>query len=182
RVGGLVYLVGRAGRLAAEQQDVAAPKHLVNLGHACARGEQYKPRACAAAPILEWLPARMTHDGHLIEIVHTGSRKGAVGGGELCWRDDMRCDARAGRQPQNGPGVLGDIGLKQRNAQGWGHACTRSDRLVLSAGLAARIVVATEGNPTGQARSAVTGCGPRSSRHLAQKPAGSKRVMRLLVI
>jgi hypothetical protein len=94
----------------------------------------------------------------------------------------MRFDAEAGRQPQNGPGVLGDIGLKQRNTQGWGHACTRSGRLVLSAALAARIVVATEGNPTGQARSAVTGFGARSGRRLAQKPAGSKRVMRLLVI
>ena len=73
----------------------------------------------------------VAHDRHLIEIVHAGAAEGAVGGREARRLDDVRFDAEAGGKPQDGPGVLGDIGLKQRNPQGWGHACTRSGRLVL---------------------------------------------------
>src|SRR3954471_1761387 len=93
-----------------------------------ARGEQDQPCGGGAAPRLERLPALMAHDVHLIEIVHAGPPEGAVGGGKARRFDDMRFDAETGGQTKNGPRVLGNIGLEQRNAQVWGQASSRSGR------------------------------------------------------
>ena len=75
--------------------------------------------------------ARMTQDVHLIEIVHAGPPKGAVGGRKAGRLDDVRLDAEAGGETENGPRVLGNIGLEQRNAQVWGQTRSRSGRPIL---------------------------------------------------
>ncbi len=121
-------LVAHARRFAAEQQDIAAPKRVVEIRRPGARGEKDQTRAGPTAPSLECLPGWMTQDIHLIEIVHAGPPKGAVGGREARRLDDVRLDAEAGSETENGPRVLGNIGLEQRNAQVWGQARSRSGR------------------------------------------------------
>ena len=69
-----------------------------------------RARSCLA-PILERLPGRMAHDPHLIEVVHPGSTEGTVRGRKAGRLDDVHLDAEAGGEPQNRPGVLGNVGL-----------------------------------------------------------------------
>ena len=57
----------------------------------------------------------MTHNHHLIEVVHAGAAEGAVGDREARRLDDVRFDTETGGKPQDGPGVLGDVGLEQRD-------------------------------------------------------------------
>src|SRR5262249_2255838 len=69
RVGGRVPLLGHARRFAAEQQDVAAPERVREIGAARARGEENEPRTGAGAPSLERLPVDVTDDLDLIEVI-----------------------------------------------------------------------------------------------------------------
>ena len=147
------------------------------------RGEQDQPRGRGAAPRLEGLPALMAYDVHPIEIVHAGPPEGAVGGGKARRFDDMRLDAETGGQTKNGPRVLGNIGLEQRNAQVWGQACSRSGRPNSerprrheeSALPRPGILPGEQGPPC-------AGSGPSNRPRPGRKPARSKEVMRLLVI
>ena len=68
-----------------------------------------------AAPRLERFPVQMTHNHHLVEVVHAGAAEGAVGDRETRWLDDVRFDTETGGKPQDSPGVLGDVGLEQRD-------------------------------------------------------------------
>ena len=60
----------------------------------------------------------MAHEANLIEIVHPGAAERAVGDGKTGRLDDVRLQAEAGAQAQNRPGVLGDVGLEQRDPHG----------------------------------------------------------------
>ena len=71
------------------------------------------PAACP--PGLECREARVPLDRHLVEIVHPGAAEGAVGDREAGRLDDMGGHAEAGRQAQDGAGVLGDVGLIERD-------------------------------------------------------------------
>src|SRR6185369_4981791 len=142
-----------------------------------------QPRGGGAAPRLEGLPALMAYDVHPIEIVHAGPPEGAVGGGKARRFDDMRLDAETCGQTKNGPRVLGNIGLEQRNAQMWGQACSRSSRP--NSERARRHEESAlprpgilPGERVRHAPAPARATGPRPSR----KPARSKEVMRLLVI
>ena len=81
-------------------------------------GEQHQAPAIRLAPVRERLPARVTHDRHLVEVVHAGAAEGAVGGRKAGRLDNVRLDAEAGAEPQNRAGVLGDVGLVERDPHG----------------------------------------------------------------
>jgi hypothetical protein len=54
-------------------------------------------------------------NGHLIEIIHAGAAKVAVGNRKTRGFDDMGRDIQARAQAQDRPGVLGDVGLEKCN-------------------------------------------------------------------
>jgi len=58
------------------------------------------------------------HERDLIEIVHAGAAKRAVGGWEAGGLDEMRLDAEAGGEAKNSPGVLRDVGLVEGDPHG----------------------------------------------------------------
>ena len=118
RVGGCVHLLGHARRFAAEQQDVAAPERVREIRAARARGEENEPRAGTCAPSLERLPVDVTDDLDMIEVIHTGAAKRTVAGRKARGLDDVRLEAEAGGETKNRARVLGNVGLKQRNAHG----------------------------------------------------------------
>jgi hypothetical protein len=57
----------------------------------------------------------VTHDGHLVEIIHAGPAEMPVGDWKTGGFDDMGRDLKARAKPEDGPGVLGDVGLEKRN-------------------------------------------------------------------
>ena len=57
----------------------------------------------------------MTHDGHLVEIVHAGAAEVPVGHRKTGGFDDMSGHVKARAETKNGPGVLRDVGLEKRN-------------------------------------------------------------------
>ncbi len=118
RVGGRVHLLGHAGRLSAEQQHVAALERVRQIGVVRARGEENEPRAGAAAPRLERLPAGVTDERDLIEVIHAGAAERTVAGRKACRLDDVRLDAQAGGETKNRARVLGNVGLIERNTYG----------------------------------------------------------------
>ena len=91
-------------------------KAWIEIGRAGGGGEEDKPRARTPAPGLERIPARTWRTGnHLVEIVHAGAPEGAVGGREAGRLDDVRLDTETGGEAQDHAGVLGDVGLVERN-------------------------------------------------------------------
>jgi hypothetical protein len=56
----------------------------------------------------------------MVEIVHAGAAKMPVGNREARGLDNMGRDIQACAQAQNRSGVLGDIGLEERNLHGEG--------------------------------------------------------------
>jgi hypothetical protein len=60
----------------------------------------------------------MSHDLHVIEVVHPGAAERPVGGGKAGGLDDVRFDAEAGGEAKDSPGVLGNVGLEQGDAHG----------------------------------------------------------------
>jgi hypothetical protein len=56
------------------------------------------------------------HD--LVEVVHSGPPKDPVGGGEAGRLDDVGGNVKAGAEPQNRSGILGDIRLEKRDLHG----------------------------------------------------------------
>jgi len=51
-----------------------------------------------------------------VEVIHAGAAEGAVGGRKPGRLDDVRFNTQAAAQPQNGPGILGDVGLVKSKA------------------------------------------------------------------
>src|SRR5262249_16011193 len=100
------------------QQHVAAPERVCQIGVVRARGEENEPRAGADAPRLERLPAGVTDELDLIEVIHAGAAERTVAGGKACGLDDVRLEAEAGGETKNRPRFLWNVGLKQRDAHG----------------------------------------------------------------
>ena len=67
--------------------------------------------ALGAPPGFELAPGAVAHDGDGIKIIHPGAAEGAVGGRKSGRLDDVRLDAATRTQPQDGSGVLRDVGL-----------------------------------------------------------------------
>ncbi len=107
-----------ARRFAPEQEDVIRSESEVEIGQGRRGGEQHDTAALRLPPRLEIQPRGVPSDCHGIEIVHSGTAEGAIGGREPGRLDYMRLDAEAGAQPQNGAGVLRNIGLIKRYAHG----------------------------------------------------------------
>jgi hypothetical protein len=57
----------------------------------------------------------VAHQGHLVEIIHAGPAEMPVGYRKTCRFNDVGRDVQAGAEPQNRPGILGNVGLKKRN-------------------------------------------------------------------
>src|SRR5262249_40418815 len=101
-----------AGGFGAEQQDVPALESMIEIWRVGTRGEQNQPRLRLASPSLERRETRVASDPHLVEIVHAGAAKGAVRGRKAGRLDDVHPDAEAGREPQDRPGILGNVRLE----------------------------------------------------------------------
>src|SRR5262249_2988017 len=117
-VGAGIPLPGHAGRSRAEQEDAVARDRGRQRGGGRGGGEEKGPGGGAAAPRLERLPAGVTDEIDLIEVIHAGAAERAVAGGEACGLDDVRLEAEAGGETKNRARVLRNVGLKQRNAHG----------------------------------------------------------------
>src|SRR6185503_8564057 len=66
-------------------------------------------------PLFEFGPGSVARPTHPIEIVHAGAAEMAIGDGKSRRFDDVGGNVHAGAKPENGPGVLGNIGLKKRD-------------------------------------------------------------------
>ena len=117
-VGGLMHRLRHPHGFAAEQQDVAGPIGVIEVGHGRSGGEQDEAQAMLPPPGLENAPGDVAVERDLVEIVHAGAAEGAVGGGKPGRLDDMGLDAKAGRQPQNRAGVLRNVGLVEGDPHG----------------------------------------------------------------
>ena len=73
------------------------------------------PPAGFRAPFMEFPPGIVTHDGDLVEIVHSRPTEMAIGDRKSGGLDDVGFEIETGAQTQNGPGVLRDIRLKKRD-------------------------------------------------------------------
>src|SRR5262249_50530145 len=60
-------------------------------------------------------PAPARHASNASQL---GAAERAVAGGKACGLDDVRLEAEAGGETKNRARVLGNVGLKQRNAHG----------------------------------------------------------------
>src|SRR5258706_411434 len=69
-------------------------------------------------PCVEGIPAIVTHQADMIEIVHAGATERAVGHRKSGRLDDMRLHAQTGAEPKNRSSVLRNVGLEQSNAHG----------------------------------------------------------------
>src|SRR5262249_8134838 len=107
-----------ARRFAAEQEHVVRPVCVVVIRECGARREQDQPTSDAPTPSFERIPVGVAHERHLVEIVHAGAAEGAVGGRKTGRLDDVSLDGEAGGQAQNRAGVLGNVGLVERDPHG----------------------------------------------------------------
>src|SRR5581483_5137402 len=127
RLGSGMDLVGNAGGLTPEQQDIARTEGMIEIGNRCPCRKKHDPQAFLPPPLVEAFPAGMADDGHPVQVVHAGAAEGAVGNREAGRFDDMRLDTQASAEPQNRPAVLRYIGLEKGDAErhgisasGWG--------------------------------------------------------------
>src|SRR5262249_14316847 len=60
-------------------------------------------------------PGRMADQADMIEIVHAGAAKRPVGNRKPRRLDNMGFDAKARAEPENGAGILGNVGLIKRD-------------------------------------------------------------------
>lgn len=117
-IGRPVNLVGHAGGFAPEHQDIVRVEAMREVGRIAVGGEQDEAQTRGPTPILETLPRGMPGERDPIEIVHAGAAEGPVGGRKAGRLDDMGVEPKAGREPQNGPGVLWNIRLEQGDTHG----------------------------------------------------------------
>ena len=73
--------------------------------------QQHQSQPLAPPPVLEGVKRAVPGDGNGVEVVHAGAAEGAVGDRKAGRLDDMGLDAQAGAEPQNRPGILGNVGL-----------------------------------------------------------------------
>ena len=119
-------LPGTPDEFAAEQQDIAAAKCVIEIGRACARGEQKHSRVLGLAPLLERLPIGVARDLDFGEVIHPGAAECAVRGRKSCWLDDVRLDSKTGGEAKYRPRVLGYVGLEKRDLHGLGRGSSGS--------------------------------------------------------
>ena len=83
----------------------------------------------------------------MIEIVHAGAAKRPVGNGKSRRLNDMGLDAKASAEPENGAGILGNVGLIKRDPHRLMTHGRHEDVLGAGAFLARRRPHATFGRP-----------------------------------
>src|SRR3954471_21410777 len=62
----------------------------------------------------------MPDEGDLVEIIHAGAAERAIARREAGRLDEMRLDRQTGGEPENRPGILGDIRLIKGDAHATG--------------------------------------------------------------
>jgi hypothetical protein len=60
----------------------------------------------------------MTGNTDAVDVVHAGAAESTIGHGKSARLYNVRLDAQAGAQPENRPGVLGDIRFVKRDSHG----------------------------------------------------------------
>src|SRR5205085_12015291 len=84
------------------------------IGCCTSRRQQDQPLARAATPLLQFSPGVVTHDAHMIEIIHAGAAEVPVGYRKAGGLDDVGGHVEACAETENRPGVLRNIGLEKR--------------------------------------------------------------------
>ena len=109
-----MYLGGRALALPPQQKNIFCTKGKIQIGACALGGDEDEPGA--GVGLHERLPGGMAHDLGALQIVHAGAAKFLVAEQEAAGLDDVHTDAQTGAQPDQGTGVLGDIGLVEGEA------------------------------------------------------------------
>ena len=107
--------------------DVARLVAVVEIGGRRAGREQHEAPALVCAPLREGVPGGVPLELHCIEIVHSGAAEGAIAGREPRRFDQVGFDGQAGRQSEDGAGILRDIGLEKGYRHGGGAAGRAGD-------------------------------------------------------
>ena len=114
---------GTPGRLAPDHEHVPfLEREGAIVGLARGRQQDEPPRARdrfrrRGAPRLETRIGRVSHQRDGIEVVHSGATEMPVRGRKAGRLDQVGPDAEAGTGAQHGPGVLGNVGLVERQTQ-----------------------------------------------------------------
>jgi hypothetical protein len=141
RVGDLVHIVGHAGRLTAEEQDIAVFEMELRVGQGRPGGQEHEPAAFGTPPLGEAREVDMPSKPRHFEIVHAGAPQIAIGDIEAGRFDNVDADAETGGHAQYGAGVAGDVGLVERDANAFGQLGASSD-----CGYPATVLPSTEKN------------------------------------
>src|SRR6188474_3379308 len=79
------------------------------------RGQKDEPKPLAPPPLIEGRKGAMTGNSDVVDVVHPGAAEGAIGYRKSARLYNVGLDAQAGAQPENRPGVLGDIRFVKRD-------------------------------------------------------------------
>ncbi len=104
----------RAGGFPAEKDDVMRREGEVRIGAIGLRGREHQAMRRCAPPCVEGRKARMARDLDLVEIIHAGAAKGAVGDRKARRLDDVERKAETGREPRDRARVLRNVRLQER--------------------------------------------------------------------
>ena len=107
-----------AGALAAEQQHLVCGERMIEIRALCRCGQKDELKPLAPPPLLEGRKRAMTGNADIVDVVHAGAAEGAIGYGKSARLYNVCLDAQAGAQPENRPGVLGDIRFVKRDPHG----------------------------------------------------------------
>src|SRR5437868_647257 len=109
-------VVGHAGALAAEEDRVVRRERKTMQRDGAARGHQDQPRLrCSAGE--ESRPRGVTAENEISRIIKDGALEPSVIEQETAWLDQIDRHSEASREPQQGPGVLRNVGLEQGETQ-----------------------------------------------------------------
>ena len=109
-------LIGDAGAFTPDQERIIRQKVCRRVGAGGFGGQQ--DQSSLKGPN-KAVPGIVALDLSLIGVVEAGAPEPGIGKKKAAGLDDIHWNAHAGAKPEHGPGVLGNIGLKQ----GYTHSC-----------------------------------------------------------
>ena len=107
--------LGNARGFPSEQQDVRCLIAEIKIWRGALGGEQKQAVTGGPAPFLELGPGIVAPPVELVEVVHPGASEIAVRYRKTRRLDDVRRHAHAGAKPEDGAGVLWNVGLVKRD-------------------------------------------------------------------
>src|SRR4029077_10345596 len=99
------------GAFAAQQQRIYRPERKVWISQRRLRRQQNEPRAAPSQRLLEGGKVRVSHDVDVLQIVEASATQRPVGHVKTRRADDLDGRAQAGRQAQDGAGILWNVRL-----------------------------------------------------------------------